>query len=431
MGTPSGFGFYFRDNVASGSRNPGTDEFWTRSVPPVAAQNPEQKSEPEPQPEPEPEPVDAPDPEPVLTAKLPDHPLYRNWDSLGFSFRRKRTKKLKKEGLPVPGEDFAWPPAAPDPIAEDHVQASEPEPEPEPEQPLEPGPEQPPEPVLEPESKPESVPEPEPKQGSPQPIELPQSQRNLCAQNVITGPSALLSLLSNIRDNGDFSDLKIKCGLTIFNAHCCIVCPQSGFLYDAIRDGLKEITVTDHPLIIKKMLDYLYREDYDDAELIHEVKALRSQRRVNGHNSATIPRYANAMMHVTADKYAISGLRDLAEKKLVSDLIHQWNATDFINLVEYIYELPTPANPKLQSIVAQFATRHIPTFKEYQLFHRVLKSFPYFAYLFSSEMMERMDSAKTPQTPVIVSSDDDDVVSDEQLSSPEVITPAAQVPEDL
>ncbi|GAB1210461.1 hypothetical protein APSETT445_009254 [Aspergillus pseudonomiae] len=165
---------------------------------------------------------------------------------------------------------------------------------------------------------------------------------------------------------------------------------KSGSFYDAVKGGSKEITVTDHPLIVKKMLDYLYREDYDDADLIHEVKAQSSQGQVNGHDSPTIPPYANAMMHVTADKYAISGLRDLAEKKLVSDLIHQWNDADFIQLVEYVYELPAPANPKLQSIVAQFATRRIPTLKESHPFHRVLKSFPHFAYLFSSEMMERM-----------------------------------------
>ena len=84
------------------------------------------------------------------------------------------------------------------------------------------------------------------------------------------------------------------------------------------------------------MLDYLYRQAYDDYELLKEVKAHRSQGQVDRHDGiATIPTYVNATMSVTANKYAIRGLKDLAEKKLVANLMHEWNDAYFIQLVEY------------------------------------------------------------------------------------------------
>ncbi|KAF5856177.1 hypothetical protein ETB97_007787 [Aspergillus alliaceus] len=162
------------------------------------------------------------------------------------------------------------------------------------------------------------------------------------------------------------------------------------------------------------MLDYLYQEDYDDYELAIELQAqgylvyantasqecevLQMMACVDGHNGPTSPArnnkrtkaYANAMMYVTAAKYTIRGLEDLAEKKLVSNLIHEWKDADFIQLIEYVYGPHTPTNPKLQVVVATSATRHISTLQEFQPFHRVLKEFPHFMYIFSSQMMERV-----------------------------------------
>ncbi|KAE8410169.1 hypothetical protein BDV36DRAFT_308176 [Aspergillus pseudocaelatus] len=139
------------------------------------------------------------------------------------------------------------------------------------------------------------------------------------------------------------------------------------------------------------MLDYLYRQVYDDYELLKEVKAQRSQGQVDRHDGiATIPTYVNAMMSVTANKYAIRGLKDLAEKKLVANLMHEWNDAYFIQLVEYVYGANASADPKLEGIVAQFATRHISTLKGFQSFHDALHMWHRFAYLFSREMMERV-----------------------------------------
>ncbi|KAB8235849.1 BTB/POZ domain-containing protein, partial [Aspergillus alliaceus] len=339
----------FRGPLASSSSDFGTEpkkddwgSFWTRLEPAVAEREPVQEPEPEPQPEPEPE--AAPDPEPVFEHGLPDDPLYNKWNHLSPKDRKKREKSLVKKGLPVPGKDFTWPPLVQEPIIE------EPEPEPEPVVEAVPEPEPVPEPAaeeLEPQFENSAQPDPEPKPESPRLASFsPQSERNFCTQTTATGSSFLLSLLSNIRDNGAFSDLIIKCGSSTFNTHCCIVCPQSDFFQNATKDGSKEVTIIDHPLVIKRMLDYLYQEDYDDYELAIELQAqgylvhantasqecevLQMMACVDGHNGPTAPArnnkrtkaYANAMMYVTAAKYAIRGLEDLAEKKLVSNLIH-------------------------------------------------------------------------------------------------------------
>ncbi|KAE8131606.1 hypothetical protein BDV38DRAFT_288550 [Aspergillus pseudotamarii] len=458
FGTSFGFGFAFGDQS-----NLGTEKYWMRAASPVAVE------EPQPEPQPEVEPVAAPDPEPVPDAKLPDHPLYDNWDNLSSKDKKKREKLLIKKGLPVPGKDFDWPPPPTAPVEEkpelepEPVVEKEPEPEPVPE--LEPEPESvlelktEPEPKLaaklpgdplysnwdnlsskdkkkrekslmkkglpipgkdfewpprhpallledtgpqgaaepEPEPTPEPVieelgprfghsiqPGPELKKESPRPTSFPpQSERTVCAQSIAAGPSFLLSLLSNIRDTGAFSDLKIKCESSTFNAHCCIVCPQSSFFEKAIKDGSKEIKIINHSFVVEKMLDYLYRGDYDDYKLATEANGYLGQ-------SSAPPRYVNAIMHVTAHEYDIGGLKDLAEKRLLSNLTHDWNDVDFIRLIKYVYAPQTPNNSTLQSIVAQFAARHVSTLREFTSFHEVLKRSHYFMYIFSDEMMERL-----------------------------------------
>ncbi|RAQ73648.1 hypothetical protein COH20_004977 [Aspergillus flavus] len=441
LSTSAGFGFYFKDHAPSSRSYPGIDEDWGRLTPPLAVQEPEPVPEPPAEPEPapklpddplynnwnylsskdrkkrekllikkglaipgkdfywpppppppevvqEPEPELQPEPEPELQSemqsepKLPDDPLYINWDKLSSKDRKKREKLLTKKGLPIPGKDFDWPPASPELIAEYPVEVLEAAPEPEPEPALEPEPKPQLEPELEQAQEPEPGPGPEPE--SPRlTVFPPQPERTVCTKNVATGSSFLLSLLSNIRDTGAFSDLKINCEVSTFNAHCCIVCPQSSVFEKVIMDGSKEITIIDHPFVIKNMLDYLYRGDYDEHELATEAQRYQDQGRA-------LPKYANAMMHVTANKYAIRGLKDLTEKRLVSNLIHEWNDTNFIQLIQYVYGPRTPANSTLQTIVAQFAARHVSTLREFQSFHEVLKRFPDFMYVFSSEMMERV-----------------------------------------
>lgn len=282
LGTSSGFGFAFGDHS-----NPGTEKYWRRPPSPVAVQEPQPEPQPELEPveasdtepvsktklpddplysnwdilsskdrkkreksrmkkgtpipgkdfewppppaspttllmqdpasEPEPEPEQAlepeeepvlepeaePEPEPELAAKIPDDPLYSNWDILRSKDKKKREKSLLKKGLPIPGKDFEWPPSPPVPLAQDRTPGPEPEPVLEPESLLEPEPEPEPAPTpesvieeFEPQFEHSAQPEPEPKNESLRSASFPpQSERTVCAQSIATGTSSLLSLLS-------------------------------------------------------------------------------------------------------------------------------------------------------------------------------------------------------------------------------------------
>ncbi|GMF82062.1 unnamed protein product [Aspergillus oryzae] len=94
----------------------------------------------EPEPEPKTPAQAEPEPEPTPEAKLPDDPLYYNWDNFSSKGRKKREKPLMKKGLPIPGKEFAWPPPPPEPVADEPVQ----------------------EPELKPESRPQAEPKPQP-----------------------------------------------------------------------------------------------------------------------------------------------------------------------------------------------------------------------------------------------------------------------------
>ncbi|KAE8406787.1 hypothetical protein BDV37DRAFT_269814 [Aspergillus pseudonomiae] len=106
------------------------------------------------------------------------------------------------------------------------------------------------------------------------------------------------------------------------------------------------------------MIDYLYRDDYDDtSELTIEEQNRSSPEQLN--------------------------------------LTHQWKDAFFIQLVKYVYGPHAPANLNLQDTVATFTTRHISTLKELQSFHEICKKSPHFIYKFSTLLMERVVQLET------------------------------------
>ncbi|GKZ86841.1 hypothetical protein AnigIFM56816_002771 [Aspergillus niger] len=113
---------------------------------PEFANDPEPACDPEPLFEPDaeeaipaPEPELEQDSEPtssriVIAPRIPDNPLYYDWDRLHFKDRKKWEKRLIKLGLPIPGKDFEIPvpdqnPPVPEPERET---PAKPEPEPAP-----------------------------------------------------------------------------------------------------------------------------------------------------------------------------------------------------------------------------------------------------------------------------------------------------------
>lgn len=79
---------------------------------------------------------------------------------------------------------------------------------------------------------------------------------------------------------GKYSDLTIKCQGKTWKCHQAIICPQSKPLAAALNGSFKEATTREidleeeDPDIVKLMLDFLYRGDYDDGSGISRMRPL-------------------------------------------------------------------------------------------------------------------------------------------------------------
>ncbi|KAL4862457.1 hypothetical protein BDV12DRAFT_190413 [Aspergillus spectabilis] len=222
--------------------------------------------------------------------------------------------------------------------------------------------------------------------------------------------SRLLSLLSNIRETGEFSDIEVKCGSSSFHLHCCVICPQSGFFSGVMKHDFQEtrsriVTISDDPFIASKMFDYLYRADYDDHPEIpndlpdkDENKDEESPEVSVEHQDTsldTLPshwRYAriNVQVYVIADKYMIDALKGVSRKKLQSNMENEWNEIGFINVVQDVYGPEFPPGSEICNLLARFALQHVSTLKDSQNFQQIRKKYPQFGYDFSTLLMERV-----------------------------------------
>ncbi|RDH32923.1 hypothetical protein BDQ94DRAFT_170622 [Aspergillus welwitschiae] len=118
------------------------------------------------------------------------------------------------------------------------------------------------------------------------------------------------------------------------------------------------VTIHDDPTIIKKMIDYFYRGDYDDSPD-------KSQPATNpDYDSPTTKAHVNIEMYNVADKYAIEPLMALAKKKLEYRLTLVWDNKEFIHIIEKVYGEDSPQNSKLRGTIAKFAVEHLATLIE-------------------------------------------------------------------
>ncbi|KAK1143749.1 hypothetical protein N8T08_006150 [Aspergillus melleus] len=246
-------------------------------------------------------------------------------------------------------------------------------------------------------------------------------------------PNALLELLSSLRADGAYSDVTIKCESVTFKVHSCIICPQSAFFEKALSGRFKEaiskeIVIQDDPSIIGRIIDYLYRGDYDDSPHFvvdpqHSLPfpglepAIKSQSEtgpikpdpsiqsrpttpsrafsVTTLNLSAAKAHANIRMYNAADKYAINGLMILSKKKSQSIFTDDLEDSSFIQAIEYVYGPESPPHSELRDTIATFAVRHYSTLKGLDQFHEAREKFLDFSFDFSTAMMERMDELET------------------------------------
>ncbi|KAJ5752054.1 hypothetical protein N7520_008971 [Penicillium odoratum] len=129
--------------------------------------------------------------------------------------------------------------------------------------------------------------------------------------------TAILGLIEELPLTGQFSlhlkseysDMTIICGDKTFPAHKLVVCPRSKYFHRACFGGFREAESPIHlddqdPIIIEKMLEYLYKGDYTCQIASASGSSVNSDS-VSGHGSS----YFHALMYAAADYLMIEDLK--------------------------------------------------------------------------------------------------------------------------
>jgi len=232
--------------------------------------------------------------------------------------------------------------------------------------------------------------------------------------------------LANLLQQGKYSDLTIRCQDKAFPAHCAIVCAQSSVIARAIDGTFKEAvervyTLDDDNLdIVAKMMDYLYKGDYDDEQPQptltnsepappargfgslfgapsewppaeeappHEAEDLSppseapppeqanpeessispyTEKRL-GHLendssddvSHKSPLQINAEVYVLADKYDLQQLKVLAASKYQKIAPSSWDSPGFRKSTQTVYENTMESDRLLRDIIASVACNQV------------------------------------------------------------------------
>ncbi|KAK4963380.1 hypothetical protein LTR10_001008 [Elasticomyces elasticus] len=137
--------------------------------------------------------------------------------------------------------------------------------------------------------------------------------------------TALLTDLSMLLTSGKHTDLKIKLGDHIWNVHKNIVCARSDFFVKACEgkfkeadDGVVEIH-DDDPTVIDKMIHYIYKTEYDDAD------------------TEVAPVLLNVRVVAAAEKYFVKFLAPFAVSKLKYHVEGAWETDAFVDAIGEAY----------------------------------------------------------------------------------------------
>ncbi|KAI9872727.1 MAG: hypothetical protein M1830_001259, partial [Pleopsidium flavum] len=200
----------------------------------------------------------------------------------------------------------------------------------------------------------------------------------------------MLSGMDSLFTSGKYSDLTISCDGLELPTHRAIVCPQSQFFAAACEGDFQEGSTRkielakDDPDTVRRMLSYLYTQDYEDGEALgiedNEVQSAEAtfepspegpcgERSTSGSGiqegteqsekqyepmfniGSSVPIHAersaqlnHVLTYALAEKYNIAGLKKLSRSKFVG---HKWSnwARELPTVVKTIYE-STPSSDR-------------------------------------------------------------------------------------
>ncbi|KAI4644423.1 hypothetical protein J4E93_006325 [Alternaria ventricosa] len=165
--------------------------------------------------------------------------------------------------------------------------------------------------------------------------------------------------VQNCLTSGEYSDLIIKCGDDVYKVHKVIVCTQAGFFARAIKFGGKETQENvidlpdDEPKVIVALVHYLYLGTYDgefsgtppepEQPLVINLGARGSSSQLLNHSK----------MYAIADKYDVTGLRELASKNFTLACKIFWDDAAFATAVDHVFSSTLPTDTGLRSIIIE------------------------------------------------------------------------------
>ncbi|KAF4627504.1 hypothetical protein G7Y89_g10654 [Cudoniella acicularis] len=162
---------------------------------------------------------------------------------------------------------------------------------------------------------------------------------------------------------GEYSDLKIKCQYKTFDVHKAIVCFQSKWFANAVKeDNFKEgrSSIVELPEdsvhTVNGMVSYLYSSDYS-CPTEKDIDP-RSQ-------SRELPpkMLFHLQMYGLSDRLFIEGLKDLSLEKFKNLAERDWNSEVFPDAIRQVYEVTPPGSHgvRLRSIVVKIAATNSQT----------------------------------------------------------------------
>ncbi|KAL9012086.1 MAG: hypothetical protein Q9173_003122 [Seirophora scorigena] len=233
---------------------------------------------------------------------------------------------------------------------------------------------------------------------------------------------------------GDYHDLKITCQGSEWKVHRAVLCARSKVFKKACQPGFKEADLSNpiklddlHPIMVEKLIHYLYNSDYDDTVFPQEnegednddlaLKATQEgeegKETTEGMNEETgqdgkvneeeesgwrideedlnegakeEPDWQksqllalNVGMYVIGDRFDLSQLRDLAKEKFSAALIERWNQEDLAEVIRTIYDNTMPSDRPLRDCLVPTLQQNRKALRENEDFMNLVKTHGDFA----------------------------------------------------
>jgi len=190
----------------------------------------------------------------------------------------------------------------------------------------------------------------------------------------------LLSLLAS----GKYSDLTIQCGEVGVAVHRAVLCPRSKFFAKACDGPFEEASSGkvnlegDDPYTIERMLSYLYTLDYSDNSAVRPLLPTGQNwpLLLSNEESKSVLEL-DAQVYAIAEKYDISGLKDLAKHKYKLAL-GNCSGGDFLRSIQQVYQLTPPSDRGLRDLVIEYTSAHMTELRAKNEFTVAIEDIPGF-----------------------------------------------------